>query len=128
MNAILRVHGKKLKLSTILPLIPIDPYRIDKVGVGRAKTNCLHYDTGSPEEGDFISTIEAVMLFLHDNEARLNEIKKRPDVDGVVIDIGVVISDDMFASTYHLGSMLLALLVRLGISIEISVYKEGDGK
>jgi hypothetical protein len=128
MEAILRVHGKKMDISGVLSLIPLRPYRIDQDGIGRAKTNCLHYDVVPSEDIDFARLLVKAATFLEDNEEPLLRIKERSDVEGVVLDIGVTIAIDVFSSTYNLAPLFLARLAQLGLSVEISVYKESGRK
>ena len=50
MEAILRVYGRKLDISELLAGISMRPYRVDRAGVGGARTNCLHYEIAPFED------------------------------------------------------------------------------
>jgi hypothetical protein len=124
MEAVVRVYGKKLDVSELLAKASPQPYRVDRVGSGRSKTNCLHYEVSRVRGSGFDELLRGAKDFIEKNEDFFLQIKNRPDVDGVVLDIGMGISGNVLSSVYRVDVGCMNILVRLGISFEISVYKE----
>ncbi|MGF1626887.1 MAG: hypothetical protein ACFCVH_18560 [Alphaproteobacteria bacterium] len=128
MNLVLRLGGDEVDIDNLSRLTTLVPYRIERLGVGKSKTNCLFYNidtTRSVKESEGFTILKN---FLHENRIWLDSVEK---VDGVTfreVDIGLIISSNMAAKTVTMDPDLLRYFGDLGLSLTVSIYKGSEAE
>jgi hypothetical protein len=80
---IFRVGGIGLDTDAILKGVALRPYRIERLGVGRAKTNALHYEISDSEPMTSSELVAAIEEFLARNRNDILLIRQTSGIDGL---------------------------------------------
>jgi hypothetical protein len=126
MNLVLRLGGDEVDVENLSKLTTLVPYRIDRRGVGRSKTNCLFYGVNDTESQSELEAFLSLKKFLRENRTFLDAVRK---IDGVTtrdVDIGVIVPSNIAAKTLILDADLLKSLGEAGLSVAVSIYKGSD--
>jgi hypothetical protein len=119
---IFRVGGSGLDVDAVLNSATLRPYRIERIGVGRAKTNALHYEISDREPGTSAELITAIEMFLNRNRNDISLIREMSGNDGLVLDVGLFFDAQEPIRTLNFPLRLLEVIADLGLSLEFSAY------
>jgi hypothetical protein len=123
---IFRVGGVGFDTDAIPKGVILHPYRIEKLGVGRAKTNALHYEISDSEPVTSFELVAAIEEFLARNRNDIFLIRQMSGIDGLVLDVGLFIDAQEPMRTLHFSQPLLKTIADLGLSLEFSAYGSAE--
>lgn len=87
---VFRVGGLELDIDAILGGTAIQPFRIDRAGVGRAKINALHFDVSSVEPITSSALASAIEAFLAQNRLDILFIRQMNGIEHFSLDVRLV--------------------------------------
>jgi len=122
MLCVLRIAGDDLDIDAMLPNAKLSPFRIDRKGEGKARTNALNYDVAADTESadKLFSDIRAFLLA---NRQEIAALGRRPGVQHFILDIAVSVAEEMASRSLVLSKDMMSAAVELGLSFEISIYR-----
>ncbi|HWF65069.1 MAG TPA: hypothetical protein VN685_10695 [Rhizomicrobium sp.] len=122
---IFRVGGIAFNVDAIPKDVALLPYRIERLGVGRAKTNALHYEIADKEPITSSELVTALRTFLTENRKDILAIRQMSGIEGLVLDVGMSVEPEKVMRSLHFDQSLLKIIAEFGISLELSVYGGG---
>ena len=123
---IFRVGGIGLDTEAVLKGTKLRPYRVEKLNVGRAKTNALHYEISDSEPVTSSQLASAIEDFLSNNRDDILFMGRMSGVDGFVLDVGLFMDTSRPMRTLHFSQSLLKVIADLGVSLEFSAYGSAE--
>jgi hypothetical protein len=120
------IAGAALDLDKVLIETSLMPYRTDRIGVGKARTNALYYHISDAEPVTSAELEAAIRVFLKQNGSDILAMRRMDGVDHLTFDIGLVIDEGFMMRTLTMNPDFLALLAETGVTFEISAYRGAD--
>ena len=119
---VLRLIGTKLDDRAITEVMkPIEYYRLDRAGEGKASSDCLYIDVA---EGDTKGELlEGLTRFLSQHEPSLLRLSADPTIMERNLDIGLIVDEEQMSMSLDLDERLIAQVHKLNLSVSIAFYK-----
>ena len=126
LNCVLRVGGNKFDVDAVLANLALQPYRIDRAGIGRAKDNAIHFDVSSAEA--FTSEALSAMIerFIAENKKDLVALRQMRNLEYYDLDVALMIYEEMPMRSLSLSEAALKAIAEVGMSFTVSAYKASD--
>ena len=123
LTCIFRVAGDDLDIEAIISGAKIQPFRIGRISIGKAKTNALHYEISAAAPATSSELAAAILEFLKKNKQDIFLIRQSHGAEQLVLDVALIIDEGIAMRTLALNQPLLEVVTAAGISCEISAYR-----
>jgi len=129
MSTVLRVYGDHFKVHEVLPSCPIKPDSVSIKGQPRpndptqvSALTGFNLCVSTTDWEPFQAQIDDSRDFITEHEDWLASLRRRPDVDALILDFGVLQGERASTLNLFVSPSFSALLAALGITMEISLY------
>ena len=123
MNCTMRISGRGLNLGAVRRFELLKPYRIELKGIGNAKCDCLYYEVTSMNDGDDVTFVAAIELWLLENTNFLRTLRKQESIEFKGLDIILTLKDPAVRVGLDLRPSIVKLLSDLDLSVTISTHR-----
>lgn len=98
------------------------PYRTERTGIGRAKSNGLWYQVSDKDLATSEDLSSAIEIFIAKNEHDLSLLRKANGVEYIDFDVALWIDEGMIMRSLSLDPPALTAIAAAGISFTVSSY------
>lgn len=122
LNCVLRVGGIDLDIDAITAGTTMKPYRTERTGIGRAKSNGLWYNVSDNDLVTSEDLSSAIQIFIAKNGRDLSILREAKGVEYIDFDVALWIDEGMIMRSLSLDPPVLAAMAAAGIYYTVSSY------